>query len=270
MDMVASAATRIAGAGLALKRGQFAKAAQKLGVIPKKRAGRRFNRDYPVDQAKAVGNAWLELQYGWKPLMNDVYGSVEALAKAKVGTNAIFIKRTGRSTRLESAGSRTNYLGSSERGTDTLTLSTEQNFTTRMGVTFAVSSPRVNDMKQIGLTNPLLIAWEIVPFSFVADWFLPVGNYLNSLDATLGLSFQDGYISTRFQYNGSALRLTASSDSSGYRNTFAYDESYRRHDEFKRTTLGGFPSAPFPSFKNPVSTSHVASAMALLLQTFKR
>lgn len=33
-----------------------------------------------------------------------------------------------------------------------------------------------------GLTNPLLTAWELVPFSFVADWFVNVGDTIASLD----------------------------------------------------------------------------------------
>lgn len=38
----------------------------------------------------------------------------------------------------------------------------------------------------LGLTNPLLLAWEVIPYSFVVDWFIGVGDYLSSLDALVG------------------------------------------------------------------------------------
>lgn len=41
--------------------------------------------------------------------------------------------------------------------------------------------------QQIGLTNPLLLGWELIPFSFVADWFIQVGDYLETLDALIGV-----------------------------------------------------------------------------------
>jgi hypothetical protein len=36
--------------------------------------------------------------------------------------------------------------------------------------------------------DPLGIAWEAVPFSFVADWFLPIGDYLDALSVFNGIS----------------------------------------------------------------------------------
>lgn len=30
----------------------------------------------------------------------------------------------------------------------------------------------------LGLTNPELVAWELVPYSFVADWFIPLGDWM--------------------------------------------------------------------------------------------
>jgi hypothetical protein len=271
MDLIASTATRIAKAGMALKKGQFSKAAQNLGITPKKRAGRRFNRDYPVDQAKAVSNAWLELQYGWKPLLSDVYGSAKALAEARTGTNMIYIKRTGYASRAEKTTSRSNWLSnsSSVKGVWYTVSDTKQKVFVKTGVTYAISSPRVNDAKQLGFTNPLLVAWEVVPFSFVVDWFLPIGNYLDSLDATLGLSFYDGYVSTKGEYESTNNTIIAWTQNS-YEVHNGTKTEFRKVERFTRTLLGGFPSAPLPTFKNPLSKSHVASALALLFQTFKR
>jgi hypothetical protein len=34
----------------------------------------------------------------------------------------------------------------------------------------------------LGLNNPVGIAWELIPFSFVVDWFVPVGKWLTAND----------------------------------------------------------------------------------------
>jgi hypothetical protein len=36
-------------------------------------------------------------------------------------------------------------------------------------------------MAQLGLTRPLSSAWELLPWSFVADWWLSVGTYLDAI-----------------------------------------------------------------------------------------
>jgi len=41
------------------------------------------------------------------------------------------------------------------------------------------------------LTNPALVAWELVPFSFVADWFVPIGSWLTAIAPLIGITPQD-------------------------------------------------------------------------------
>jgi hypothetical protein len=37
--------------------------------------------------------------------------------------------------------------------------------------------------RNLGLTDPLSVAWELIPYSFVVDWFVPIGTYLDNLNA---------------------------------------------------------------------------------------
>lgn len=267
-DLFSSTAKKVAGAIGHLKKGNFAKAAGDLGVIPKKRAGRRFNSQYPVDQAKAIGNAWLELQYGWKPLLADVYGATEAIAKAnnRGNPNTIYHKATGRSRRSENPTYRKVWAPPSGwTGDEILTASGTLTCRVKTGVTFAKSSPPLADLRSLGITNPALLAWELLPYSFVVDWFLPIGDYLASLDATLGLSFVDGYVTVVREYEIHTDYMM-SQQRAGYNFRYKTENSTQKLKYMRRTVLSGFPSAPLPSFKNPVSSSHVASAMALIMQ----
>jgi hypothetical protein len=251
-----------------LKRGSFANAARDLGVLPKKRAGRRFNSQFAVDQGKAIGNAWLELQYGWKPLLSDVYGSMETLAKITTAgnPNTIYQKGSGSSRRTVESTTTQNYLTSGESGVDKCIRYTKSYVSVRMGVLYSRSSPVLSSLASVGITNPILLGWELLPYSFVVDWFLPIGNYLESLDATLGLTFNSGYITTFTKWTAHTSKDTNKSYQSGYTRQFAWAVEDYEQVSVQRVVLAGFPSMPFPRFKNPISTSHVSSAMALLLQ----
>ena len=271
---VANAAKAIAGCIGGLKSGNFSKAAKSLGIEPPKRAGRRFNRDFPTDPSRAVANGWLSLQYGWKPLVSDVYGAAEALAKANLrGENRNFVFKTasGRGTKVWDQKWNTSLtIPSGTQGFDVNQWSLKASIRSRVKVTYMLSSPLVSDLASLGITNPALLAWELVPYSFVVDWFFPIGNWLGSLDATLGLSFVSGFSSVKTSYDSTATWITSLTWTNTSGNLrFRNNTVNKQEDGAIRNILTDFPRAPFPKLKNPLSTSHVASAMALLKQIRK-
>jgi hypothetical protein len=54
----------------------------------------------------------------------------------------------------------------------------------------------------LGLTNPLNVAWELVPFSFVVDWFIPIGSFFDGLVPPQGVSRVKGVSSYRGEFEG--------------------------------------------------------------------
>lgn len=62
-----------------------------------------------------------------------------------------------------------------------------------------VNDPSLARLNQFGLTNPLDVAWELLPFSFLIDRVVKVGDYLSSFDDFLGLSFSDLSITEALQ-----------------------------------------------------------------------
>jgi hypothetical protein len=40
-------------------------------------------------------------------------------------------------------------------------------------------------LHSLGVTKPLSVIWELVPFSFVVDWFVSVGEWISSLEDEL-------------------------------------------------------------------------------------
>lgn len=53
---------------------------------------------------------------------------------------------------------------------------------------YEVDSPFKRVLETLGLLNPAAIAWELVPLSFVYDWFHNVGDFLAAQTATSGLT----------------------------------------------------------------------------------
>jgi hypothetical protein len=62
---------------------------------------------------------------------------------------------------------------------------------------FRVTDPLVAYIAGFQLSNPLYVFWVAMPLTFVVDWILPIGDWLSSLTATLGLEFKDGYQTTK-------------------------------------------------------------------------
>lgn len=254
LDLFLNTARRFTGAAKALRNGNFVGAATSLGVPLK---GRYKKSGSP----SAISSNWLELQYGWLPLMSDLYGSAEFLAKQ---ANPVSRTRMSKShTKVE------NWNRVIKNGLETIVDSWSVSHTIKYVVWF--SEPLGGTpTTALGLSNPLAVAWELVPYSFVADWFIPVGTYLSNIDATNGLSFLRG---CRTQFvRGRSMRTESGGRVSDVNTTLEVQKHLVRTFETilcRRTVLTGFPSNKVPHFKNPFSMVHAANALALLRQAFR-
>lgn len=261
LEMIADTARSLAIAGVAVKRGNFAGAAHALGVPLTKKAKKQART------SNSVASNWLALQYGWLPLMSDIYGAAQHAAKA-----LNYHPRT----RITSSSSKTDaYRRSFESPPRMFTDSWTTKHTVKYVVYFTERGGG-NPPTALGLTNPLAVAWELVPFSFVIDWFLPVGTFLNNIDATLGLDFVKGcrtefWKAQSFRHVGPMV--ISHEDGSIER----FQANHRTVCEIvycERRKITSFPLSPVPSFKNPLSGmkggyKHELNAMALISQVFR-
>lgn len=269
-DLLVATATRITRCVTNIKKGNIPGAIQALGSSPTKTSLARLTRKHSKIRMKgprnAVSDAFLELQYGWKPLLQDVYGSAEAIAKANSRPHPVH--RVTAITVNNDNSYKKRFVGLSE-----CIEVHERRFSKsscHMSVVFEVTNQAAKTMSETGISNPANLAWELLPFSFVADWFIPVGNYLSNFDATAGCSFLSGTKSTAWKFylqsQGSGRQNVGTSGDITY-NGFASGEF--RQGILTRTPMGRFPSNPLPAFKDPFSTTHVWNAIALLSSAFR-
>lgn len=207
---------------------------------------------------KTIGKAWLHAQYVWKPLLNDIYNTVQAV--------------TGTATRK---GFKAEGVGYAEAGLPPTTV-------TVSGVTFRnvrvggsikhrcrirgrfVVNPWLDLAAQLTSLDPLVIGWNALPYSFVVDWFINVGGYLGQLEAAAryksAFTSKGGFVSrstlidAHLSHHGAAVQ-------SGY--TGSLSSSYTRK-EMSRQTISGIPSPVRPSPNVKLGSGTMLNAAALL------
>lgn len=131
----------------------------------------------------SAANLWLELHFGWVPLVGDVQDAISVLANGPSGgTVRGFASKT--------------YDLNQNRPPSGLHYPTWVTVKHRLQATMTITSPNLYLANQLGLVNPLSIAWELVPFSFVVDWFYDVGDFLDSSSSLVGISLSNGFTTT--------------------------------------------------------------------------
>lgn len=215
-----------------------------------------------------LSRTWLEYSYGWKPLLKDVDDVMKALARHTVERQNVTHTVTA-TVGFENPLVSKTFQASGYDMTYVYTESRKE----RLTVSFKKPDSLLNAANNFGILNPLEVAWELIPFSFVVDWFLPVGDALRNLTSTTGLEFQGGsrtrhtktsgkvriYGNGRsYEWNGAGSRMICSGECTGITTSF----------ELKRTVLVTFPSPTWPTPKDPRSIAHGLSAVALLSSLF--
>lgn len=226
--MFANNATTIANALRALRRGEMKKVFNTLGLPRKKLRG-------------TVSNRWLELQYGWLPLLSDLHGAVEELQQSlqRPRTRRVTARAT---SQVELDVQNGWYPHLQERGT----IHAEAKATAKAVCYIQQESLAAS---RLGVTNPLNLAWELLPYSFVIDWFIPIGNWLNSLDAGIGLGAIRGTVTTKTKYVATNHRV-----------------GVYQYETYSRSVFYDLPAAPLPRYSPSVGFGKVTNALALLSQ----
>lgn len=166
VDMAVNTIRRMTAALVLLKRGRFGDAMRQLGARNKK--GVKDVTSKRLD-SEALSKAWLERRYGWGPLLSDVYEATSAYARLTA------VRRNTISTSHEYWNPKTNWASS-----PTLYVCEGTRITTTY-LKYEIEE-ELSAARSLGLLDPASLVWEWMPWSFVFDWFLPIGTYLDNLN----------------------------------------------------------------------------------------
>lgn len=251
--MIANRIRTIANQVRRYRRGNPAGVWERIKRYHKGGCGRRYARWIP--------RGWLELQYGWRPLLSDIWGAINHLMKE--GRDPLISVKGYAQEEDEMIQNISGLLGAS------CTLRYRVQHKCWVRLYYRLNNAGLAEVSSLGLLNPLEVIWELVPYSFVVDWVLPIGPWLGSLTADAGFSFVGGSVSrmTKNPSGGSVLRFNMGNTPPG---KTTGDPPVMEGEAFS-FTRGCYPNSPVPGLyiKNPLSAEHIANATALLVQAFR-
>lgn len=251
--MIAESAAKLAKAIVLAKHGHWKKLADHLGIRK------------PRSVAKTTSSKWLEYQYGWRPLMSDIYGLHSEFQKGlSTQWQTFTVSRSVSDSTLFSWVWGAPLIGDLNKVTFKVDLGVNTS------ITFRVADPTVARLNQLGLANPASVAWELVPWSFAIDWFIPVGNFLQACTARAGMSFVTGSRSRRLTHSWEgSYPLRSVSGLPDKLDSFERGSGSAKGIVVSRQVLGNFPTPKIYSNPSPFSTTRAANAVALALTSQK-
>lgn len=216
-----------------------------------------------------VGSLYLEFTYGLKPTLQTIFDLVKGEA-TRVGNN-INIKSpyshfngvTGKFKAQVTDNSTTNGI----KTFDTF----ESSFRTKIGGTYLPSNSYIESLSRLTSLNPASILWELLPFSFVIDWFYDVGGYLRGCETALvsKLGTFNGYISRTTKYSRTFSEVGVGKDLQLYLHSGGTKGETARYD-FNRSVITSIPFPRPPVFRADLSSKRMINAAALLSQFIGR
>jgi hypothetical protein len=157
-----------------------------LDVLRAIRAGRRLApmATHIRGVTKNLADAWLELQYGWRPLMNDIRDADKALHRYNIG-RPVSVKRITAVEKVQGSANEVQSLGGESFAIWLIRQTQTNNVQViyRGAVRLKAQDPKTMDPALFGFSpNQFLpTAWELIPYSFLVDYFSNIGGIVYGL-----------------------------------------------------------------------------------------
>lgn len=214
---------------------------------------RVFARKFGV--LKVAGNAYLQYIYGVKPLISDIFGAADESMRIVLNKIERYKSRA------------TDYYVPKQVGM--WTPNGYQYYDVvggkvKVSISYGIMlNTAMSDLSRWTSLNPVSIAWELLPYSFVADWFLNVGGYLRNLETSLLYSnrFVSGYRTALTAADVSVEKYAKMTGNPV--GSYLFRGTYRNRD-ISRTVLNSYPAPSLPSFRARLGSSRLLNAASLL------
>lgn len=181
--------------------------------------------------SKKLAHLRLEFVYGWRPLVQTIY---DVSQKEFPPNPEMYISECVTKPFMESYGN----------------MRTEGRVRATYSMLVEMTAPVTASASKLGLVNPASVAWELVPFSFIVDWFIPISTYLDSLTAFSGFKVTDKCLSYTEKL---------------YMENYVKSGGYGRTKTKKLIERNVHVAPSFrPFLKNPLSVAHALNALALI------
>lgn len=200
----------------------------------------------------APANAWLGWKYGVSPLMSDLYASYTELKKQCEKPLTRCVRK-----------SKTAYLNETREISPERFKTIDAYYKIQKIMYVEIDSAGLAWASDHGLTNPLSLIWELTPYSFVVDWFIDIGSFLQSLD--LPAIVKRSVVYTTVKQRSLVYGITRGQAGQGG-DTLVLKQAkcFGRHRKTSRS-VGALGIEP-PQFAPAFGASRITSALSLLAQ----
>lgn len=239
----------------------FGRVAKAAPYLRKKQFGKALKAFFGTkSKSLAAANSWLEFQFGVLPTVHAVQ---DAYNHAALGIKA----NRGRLLRLRSASKKLQVQQEVSPDSGWMQIPDYSIVTTYACYRYLSKEDFLQNM---GRFNVVEVGWDATPWSFLIDWFVPVGEYLSQFGSITTFT-TDGCdsVKTETKQHGTAVWLTP--DVSGHqRQTVHIDEVDFRRSINRTLSLNMTLSEMIQRSKLNLSCRRAASAFALARQRVGR
>ena len=206
---------------------------------PKRRRRKVTTCDVPA--------SYLTATYGVEPLVGDLMDSINALDSRLL--EPIYKRFSSKSKLVKTIG--------------------EEKWTVSdKAVVFLSCEP--NESSKFTGGNIAEMAWERVPFSFVVDWGVGVGDYLSSLDALAGYKLHAGTVTSKVKMEAVYTEAEHHGYPDGLSGTVPITPCSRNYESHVRNVITEVPLPTRPNWEASASYRRLTNAVALLWAVNKK
>lgn len=231
---------------------------------------RTFGRATFHSLANTSSEAWLTWQYGVRPLLGTLY---ESLDNMKRGYARCFVVKERVTLRQnKQAKENPTSIDGDPRLAGKLIVSEWTSQRCEIRCEFSLDNSILQKLGDWTSLNPVSIGWELLPYSFVIDWFVDVGGYLRNLESAFlyRTSFTRGYVTYTTKAGQNAVIQSGYSDVSTQTYRY-YNLSASRMDSWKKRTVIFTIPLPFtPRFSVNLGWQRFLSAASLITAASSR
>ncbi|DAD52750.1 TPA_asm: maturation protein, partial [ssRNA phage SRR7976325_15] len=130
---------------------------------------------YAKKSPRRIADDYLAFQFGVLPLMSDLKALTDKLFGSSVNDRLTF--RSNSTIRVQGDYPLNGRM-----------VTVEGTVAVSIVLNYELGSAGSRALSEYDFINPAEVAWEAMPWSFVVDWFAPVGNWLSSFSAETGLT----------------------------------------------------------------------------------
>lgn len=193
IDMIAKRGSQLLRFAKAVRSFRFVDAAKELGLKVVSRKDSRYVTKLKTSlhgdlhelrlmkNANRFGSNFLEYHFGLEPLIGDVHALIQKCYAHDVNGRRKVVVARKRATYLDPEPTMNN-------GNVRVQISWDTHV--RMSAIVLVDSSNASTLNQLGFLNPLVLAWNVIPFSFVVDWFANVESVLGAYTDFAGVTLQ--------------------------------------------------------------------------------